>query len=108
MSDILVPQSGDFDAWPREHPTCIAVDWDGTCKDTMVPKWTRGFNRALTEVWPALKPHRDAVDRVCYDVNIRDPETSGVQRFVALVVMMSSSSRTLRPSITRVPLGVSA
>jgi len=88
MTDILIPASGDFDAWPARHATCIAVDWDGTCKDTMVPKWTRGFNLAVGDVWPALAPHQEAVDEVCYRVNIVDPATAGIQRFVALKVMM--------------------
>ena len=88
MTDILIPAPGDFDAWQAAHPACIAVDWDGTCKDTMVPKWTRGFNLAVPDVWPDLKPHQKAIDEVCYRVNIADPETAGIQRFVALRVMM--------------------
>ncbi|MBN2582300.1 MAG: hypothetical protein JXL80_04470 [Planctomycetes bacterium] len=88
MTDILIPASGDFEAWPKTSDVCFAVDWDGTCKDTMVPKWTRGFNLAVTEVWPQLKPHQKEIDRVCYDVNITDPATAGVQRFVALMIMM--------------------
>ena len=88
MTDILIPNSGDFEAWAKSSDVCLAVDWDGTCKDTMVPKWTEGFNRAVTEVWPELKPHQGEVDRVCYEVNITDPATAGVQRFVALKVMM--------------------
>jgi len=88
VTDILIPKSGDFEAWERSSNTCLAVDWDGTCKDTMVPKWTQGFNRAVTEVWPELKPHQGQIDRVCYEVNITDPATAGVQRFVALKIMM--------------------
>jgi len=85
--DILVPASGDFDAWRRDHPACVAVDWDGTCKDTMVPKWTRGFNLALPKVWPQLAPFQKQIDEVCHQVNLVD-ETAGVQRFVALKIMM--------------------
>lgn len=85
--DILIPASGDFTAWEKTSDYCLAVDWDGTCKDTMVPKWTQGFNLALTEIWPALKPHQDVVDDVCYKVNMLE-DTAGVQRFVALMIMM--------------------
>lgn len=85
--DILVPASGDFDAWPGDHPACIAVDWDGTCKDTMVPKWTRGFNLAIPEIWPRLAPYQKQIDEVCCQVNLVD-DTAGVQRFVALKIMM--------------------
>jgi len=88
VTDILIPGSGDFEAWEKSSDMCLAVDWDGTCKDTMVPKWTQGFNRAVTEVWPQLKAHQDQIDRVCWEVNITDPATAGVQRFVALKVMM--------------------
>ena len=88
MPDVLIPESGCFDAWPKEHDACIAVDWDGTCKDTMVPKWTTGFNLAIPRIWPQLGPHQDAVDEVCYRVNLVDDATAGVQRFVALKVMM--------------------
>jgi len=88
VTEILIPSSGDFDAWTQAHETCIAVDWDGTCKDTMVPKWTRGFNLAVADVWPALGPHQREIDEVCYRVNIVEPETAGVQRFVALKAMM--------------------
>ncbi|HOI54650.1 MAG TPA: hypothetical protein PLP01_05340 [Phycisphaerae bacterium] len=88
MADILIPASGDFEAWPRTSDVCLAVDWDGTCKDTMVPKWAQGFNLAITEIWPQLKPHQAEIDRTCYEVNITDPATAGVQRFVALMIMM--------------------
>lgn len=87
MSCILIPESGDFDAWEKTHNVCLALDWDGTCKDTMVPKWTQGFNWALTETWPALKPHQEVIDDVCYKVNMLE-DTAGVQRFVALMIMM--------------------
>ena len=88
MPDVLIPESGRFDAWPKVHDACIAVDWDGTCKDTMVPKWTKGFNLAIPRIWPQLAPHQEAVDEVCYRVNLVDDATAGVQRFVALRVMM--------------------
>ena len=87
MTDVLIPDTGDFDAWEKSHDVVLAVDWDGTCKDTMVPKWTRGFNWALTEIWPALKSHQDVIDATCYRVNMVD-DTAGVQRFVALMIMM--------------------
>jgi len=87
VTEMVIPASGDFDAWAQRHPACVAVDWDGTCMDTMVPKWTRGFNLAITEVWPALAPHQKAVDDVCWQVNLVEP-TAGVQRFVALMHMM--------------------
>ena len=86
--DILVPASGDFAAWPKGHPHCIAVDWDGTCKDTMVPKWRAGFNLAIPKIWPALAPYQKEIDRVCWDVNLVE-ETAGVQRFVGLTIMMA-------------------
>lgn len=86
-SDILIPASGDFGAWPKAHPHCLAVDWDGTCKDTMVPKWAKGFNLAIPQIWPALAPYQKEIDRVCWQVNLVD-ETAGVQRFVALKIMM--------------------
>ena len=88
MTDILIPAAGDFNAWAADHETCIAVDWDGTCKDTMVTKWARGFNLAITDTWPQLKPHRATIDKVCHEVNLVDPSTAGVQRFVALKIMM--------------------
>ena len=88
MGAILVPESGDFGAWSRRHEACIAVDWDGTCKDTMVPKWTRGFNLAIAQVWPQLASRQKRIDDVCYDVNLVDDRTAGVQRFVALKIMM--------------------
>jgi len=84
---ILIPDSGDFEAWERSSNCCIAVDWDGTCKDTMVPKWTQGFNLAIPEIWPELKPHQEIIDKVCYDVNLVE-ETAGIPRFVGLKVMM--------------------
>ena len=87
MSTLIIPASGDFDAWPKRHPHCIAVDWDGTCMDTMVPKWTRGFNLAITEIWPALAPYQKEVDDICWKVNLVE-HTAGVQRFVALMHMM--------------------
>jgi len=90
--DILIPETGDFDAWERTSDVAVAVDWDGTCKDTMVPKWTRGFNWALTEIWPQLKPHQKVIDEVCYRVNMVD-DTAGVQRFVALMIMMREWAR---------------
>src|ERR1051325_276023 len=86
-TDILIPAPGDFAAWRPSSDAAIAVDWDGTCKDTMVPKWTRGFNLAVTEVWPGLRPHQKEVDEVCYQVNLVD-ETAGVPRFMALKIMM--------------------
>jgi phosphoglycolate phosphatase-like HAD superfamily hydrolase len=86
--DILIPSSGDFAAWPRSHDACIAVDWDGTCKDTMAPKWAKGFNLAIPQIWPQLAPYQEAIDRVCWQVNLVE-ETAGVQRFVALKIMMA-------------------
>lgn len=53
----------------------------------MIPKWTQGFNLALTETWPALKPHQDVIDDICYNVNMVE-DTAGVQRFMALKIMM--------------------
>jgi len=88
VTDILIPESGDFEAWEATRDVCIAVDWDGTCKDTMVPKWTRGFNLAVPEIWPALRPYQPRIDEVCYEVNITEEATAGVQRFVALKIMM--------------------
>jgi phosphoglycolate phosphatase-like HAD superfamily hydrolase len=87
VSEMVIPASGDFGAWAKRHPACVAVDWDGTCMDTMVPKWTRGFNLAITEVWPALAPHQKEVDDICWKVNLVE-HTAGVQRFVALMHMM--------------------
>lgn len=89
MTDLVIPTSGDFEAWPKTHPACIAVDWDGTVKDTQVPKWTQCFNRALTRIWPGLAPHQDQVDEVCASVNLTDPATAGVPRLVALKIMMA-------------------
>ena len=88
MSELVIPTSGDFEAWPKTRDVCIAVDWDGTVKDTQVPKWTRCFNRALTEIWPELAPHQGQVDAVCAEVNLTDPATAGVPRLVALKIMM--------------------
>ena len=88
MPDIIIPIPADFESWPKTHDTCIAVDWDGTCKDTQMPKWTKCFNRAMTDIWPQLKPFQKQVDHVCYRVNIADPRTAGVQRLVALKFMM--------------------
>ncbi|MFW6146230.1 MAG: HAD family hydrolase [Planctomycetota bacterium] len=88
MTDILIPASGDFDAWPRRHACCLAVDWDGTCKDTMTAKWQHGFNLAITRSWPALEPYQAEIDEVCRRVNMIDEATAGVQRFVALTIMM--------------------
>ena len=88
MTDILIPASGDFDAWPRGHACCLAIDWDGTCKDTMTAKWRHGFNLAITRIWPALEPYQERIDEVCYQVNLVDEATAGVQRFVALTIMM--------------------
>ncbi|NLF32072.1 MAG: HAD hydrolase-like protein [Planctomycetes bacterium] len=88
MPDILIPAAGDFDAWPRRHACCLAVDWDGTCKDTMTAKWRRGFNLAITRIWPSLAPYQAQVDEVCFQVNMVDEATAGVQRFVALTIMM--------------------
>jgi len=85
---MLIPDPGAFDAWPKGHDACIAVDWDGTCKDTMAGKWTRGFNLAIPRIWPELADHRQVIDEVCYRVNMEDPATAGVPRFVALKVMM--------------------
>lgn len=82
-----MPESCDFEAWRREHDVCVAIDWDGTCKDTMVAKWTRGFNVAMTQIWPELRPYQQQVDDVCYRVNIVE-ETAGVMRFVSLKLMM--------------------
>ena len=87
MSELVIPSSGDFVAWTKLHPDCIAVDWDGTCMDTMVPKWTRGFNLAVAEVWPALRPYQKEIDDICWKVNLVE-HTAGVQRFVALMHMM--------------------
>jgi phosphoglycolate phosphatase-like HAD superfamily hydrolase len=87
-TDILIPASGDYSAWPKGHDCCIAVDWDGTCKDTMVPKWRAGFNLAIPKIWPALAPYQKEIDRVCWDVNLVE-ETAGVQRFVGLTIMMA-------------------
>ena len=88
MGELHIPECGDFDAWPMGHGACIAVDWDGTCRDTMVPKWTRGFNLAIPRIWPELAGHQQAIDEVCYRVNMVDPATAGVPRFVALKIMM--------------------
>jgi phosphoglycolate phosphatase-like HAD superfamily hydrolase len=88
MTDIPIPKSGDFAAWQKSSDACIAIDWDGTCKDTMIPKWTQGFNLATTEVWPELKPWQKEIDDICYQVNLVEP-TAGVQRFVALKIMMA-------------------
>jgi len=86
-ADILIPAPGDFEAWEKSSDCCIAIDWDGTCKDTMVPKWIKGFNWAITDIWPELKPHQKIIDQICYDVNLVE-ETAGVPRFVALKIMM--------------------
>ncbi len=88
MTDILTPTSGDFNAWPCRHACCLAVDWDGTCKDTMTAKWQHGFNLAITRIWPALEPYQGQIDEVCHQVNMVDEATAGVQRFVALTIMM--------------------
>ena len=53
----------------------------------MVPKWTQGFNRAMTLVWPQLAPFQAAVDKACFDINLIEP-TAGVARFVALKLIM--------------------
>jgi len=45
-----------------------------------------------------LKLHQGEVDRVCYEVNITDPATAGIQRFVALKVMMGKWRRTGLPT----------
>ena len=89
MAEIIIPKPGDFEGWPKTHDTCIAVDWDGTCKDTQIPKWTQCFNRALTEIWPALQPYQREVDEQCYQVNIAEEATAGVQRLVGLKFMMA-------------------
>jgi phosphoglycolate phosphatase-like HAD superfamily hydrolase len=86
--DILIPASGDYAAWTKSSPYCIAVDWDGTCKDTMVPKWTKGFNLAIPQIWPELAPYQEQIDKVCWDVNLVE-DTAGIQRFVGLTVMMA-------------------
>jgi phosphoglycolate phosphatase-like HAD superfamily hydrolase len=88
VTDIPIPASGDFDAWARQSENVIAVDWDGTCKDTQIPKWTRAFNLAVTDVWPELAPHQAAVDAVCYEMNLTDPVTAGEPRMVALRLRM--------------------
>jgi phosphoglycolate phosphatase-like HAD superfamily hydrolase len=85
---LPIPRSGDFHAWPKAHDIAVAVDWDGTCKDTMVPKWTRGFNSAFTRIWPALLPHQAAVDKACWDINLVE-HTAGVPRFVGLKLIMA-------------------
>jgi soluble P-type ATPase len=84
---ILVPQPGDFDAWKKTHDAVVAVDWDGTCKDTMVAKWTKGFNFAITRVWPALAPHQKKIDEVCYQQNLA-PGAVSANRFLMLRKMM--------------------
>lgn len=89
MSEMVIPTSGNFDAWSAAHAACIAVDWDGTVKDTQVPKWTKCFNRALTDIWPELAPYQKDVDEVCARVNLYDPCTAGVPRLAALKIMMT-------------------
>jgi phosphoglycolate phosphatase-like HAD superfamily hydrolase len=84
---ILIPQSGDFDAWTRTHDAALAIDWDGTCKDTMGVKWRQGFNLALPKVWPALGPHQREIDEVCYRENLA-PGAVSAQRFLMLRKMM--------------------
>lgn len=84
---ILIPQSSDFDAWERSHDAALAVDWDGTCKDTMGAKWTQGFNLAIPRVWPALAPYQQQIDEVCYRENLA-PGAVSAQRFLMLRKMM--------------------
>ena len=84
---IVIPQSGDFDAWKRSHDAAVAVDWDGTCKDTMGVKWKQGFNLALPRVWPALVPRQREIDEVCYRENLA-PGAVSAQRFLMLRKMM--------------------
>jgi hypothetical protein len=84
---IVVPAPGDFSAWPKLHDAVVAVDWDGTVKDTMGIKWRQGFNLALTQVWPALKPYQRQVDEVCCRENLA-PGARSAQRFLMLRKMM--------------------
>jgi len=84
---IVIPQPGDFDAWKRSHAAAVAVDWDGTCKDTMGVKWKQGFNLALPKVWPALGPYQRQIDEVCYCENLA-PGARSAQRFLMLRKMM--------------------
>jgi phosphoglycolate phosphatase-like HAD superfamily hydrolase len=84
---IVIPQSGDFGAWKRSHDAAVAVDWDGTCKDTMGVKWRQGFNLALPRIWPALAPYQREIDEVCYRENLA-PGAMSAQRFLMLRKMM--------------------
>jgi soluble P-type ATPase len=84
---ILIPQSGDFEAWKKKHDRVVAVDWDGTCKDTMGVKWRQGFNLAMTRVWPALAPYQREIDEVCYRENLA-PGARSANRFLMLGRMM--------------------
>lgn len=84
---IVIPKSGDFDAWKASHDVAIAVDWDGTCKDTMGVKWRQGFNVAIPKIWPALAPNQSAIDEVCYHENLA-PGAVSAQRFLMLRKMM--------------------
>lgn len=84
---ILVPSPGDYSAWTKKHDIAIAVDWDGTCKDTMGIKWKQGFNLAVTKVWPALAPFQKQVDEICYRENLA-PGAVSAQRFLMLRKMM--------------------
>ena len=54
----------------------------------MTAKWRHGFNVAITRIWPRLAPHQQRIDEVCYRVNMVDEATAGVQRFVALKIMI--------------------
>jgi phosphoglycolate phosphatase-like HAD superfamily hydrolase len=65
----------------------VAVDWDGTCKDTMGVKWRQGFNLALPRIWPALAPYQREIDEVCYRENLA-PGAMSAQRFLMLRKMM--------------------
>ncbi|GEM_PF-6085265 len=85
---IIVPPSGDFNAWTRVHPALLAIDWDGTCKDTMSAKWRQGFNLAVPKVWPALTPYQDRIDELCYQLNLA-PGAVTANRFLMLRRMMN-------------------
>lgn len=80
---LIIPAPGDYNAWPKSHDAAVAVDWDGTVKDTMGIKWKQGFNLAITTVWPELKPHQKQIDEICYRENLA-PGSHSAQRFLML------------------------
>ena len=86
-----------FDSFEKKHDYLICVDSDGCVMDTMNCKHFHCFGPRMVHEW-ALEKWQDDVLRRWYEINLFRM-TRGINRFVALSIILSEISEKFTPII---------